>query len=89
MKKMMIIILSDEDAEAALSRLIEAGFRATRIASTGGFLRRGNTTLLVGTEAERIDEALDLIREACAEPEKPGQRRATVFVLDVAHYEQV
>lgn len=87
--KLIVAILNDQDTEAVLQVLMEKEFRATRIASTGGFLRRGNTTLLIGTEAERIPAAIDLIREASHTPEDPSQRRATIFVLDVARYEQL
>ena len=67
--KLIIAILSDADAEEVLRALIEQGFRATRIASTGGFLRRGNTTLLIGLESDRTDAAIELIRNACREPD--------------------
>lgn len=87
--KLILAILSDHDAEAVLQVLMQQGFRATRIASTGGFLRRGNTTLLIGADAERVSQGIALIRDACQEPEDPNQRRATVFVLDVARYEQL
>jgi uncharacterized protein YaaQ len=87
--KLMIVILSDVDAEATLRNLIEREFRVTRIASTGGFLRRGNTTLMIGTSEDQVDGALEVIRQSCAEPESPGQRRATVFVLDVARFEKL
>lgn len=87
--KMLIAILSDEDAEQVLNGLVEDEFRATRISSTGAFLRRGNTTLLVGLEDERVDRAIELIRLHSLAPEHAGQRRATVFVLDVARYFQI
>ncbi len=87
--KLMLAILNDADAETALRQLIEAQFRVTRLASTGGFLRQGNTTFLMGMEAERIDAALDVLRRACISPVQPGQRRATVFVLDVDRFEQL
>ena len=87
--KLIIAILNDADAEEVLRALIEQGFRATRIASTGGFLRRGNTTLLIGLESDRTDAAIELIRNACREPEERGQRRATVFVLSVGRFEQL
>jgi len=87
--KMMFVILNDQDAEAVLRALVEQDFRATRIASTGAFLRRGNTTLLIGLEEEKVDEAVEIIRDRSAEPEEPGQRRATVFVLPVSKYEQL
>ncbi len=86
---MMLVIINDQDAESVLRALVEQDFRATRIASTGAFLRRGNTTLLIGLEEEKVDEAVEIIRDRSAEPEEPGQRRATVFVLPVSKYEQL
>jgi len=87
--KLMMVILNDSDADDVISRLIESEYRVTRIASTGGFLRRGNTTLFVGTESDTIEGALEIIKQASADPSQPGQRRATVFVLDVDHYTQL
>jgi len=87
--KLLIAILNDVDAEGVLRALVEQGFRATRIASTGGFLRRGNTTLLIGLESDRVNSAMELIREACGAPAESSQRRATVFVVDVARFEQL
>jgi len=86
--KLLIVILQDGDAGAVTERLIAEGYRVTRIASTGGFLRRGNVTLLIGAEAAEVDGVIDLLRQTCAPPE-PGQHRATVFVVEAAHFEQV
>ena len=86
--KLIILILDDEIAEEALRDLIEREFRVTRVASTGGFLRRGNTTLLIGTQDDLVDDALEVIRSLPRDPEQ-DQRRATVFVLDVEHFEQL
>ncbi len=86
--KLLIVILQDGDAGAVTERLIAAGYRVTRIASTGGFLRRGNVTLLIGAEAAEVDGVIDLLRQTCAPPE-PGRHRATVFVVEAAHFEQV
>lgn len=88
MMKLLIVILQDGDAGAVMERLIAESYRVTRIASTGGFLRRGNVTLLIGAEATEVDGVIDLIRQTCAPPE-PGQHRATVFVVEAAHFEQV
>jgi uncharacterized protein YaaQ len=60
--------------------LVEAGFRVTRIASTGGFLRHGNVTLLIGVEEEEIQRVCDIIEENCEAPE-PGRHKATLFIL--------
>ncbi len=89
MMKLIIAILHHTDGEEALRALVEAGFGVTRIASSGGFLRRGNATLLIGVEAERVPAAVQLIREHTAPPVDPGLKRATVFVLSVERYEQV
>jgi len=87
--KLMILILNDADAESVLRKLIEAGYRATRISTTGGFLRRGNTTLLMGMEESKVEGALDIIRANTKPPEDAGLHRATVFVLNLPRYEQV
>lgn len=86
--KLIILILDDEVAEEALRDLIEREFRVTRVASTGGFLRRGNTTLLIGTQDDLVDDALEVIRSIRRDHEKE-QHRATVFVLDMERFEQL
>ena len=53
--KLIIAIVQDEDANRLVSSLMEAGFGATKLATTGGFLRAGNTTLLIGVEDERLE----------------------------------
>jgi uncharacterized protein YaaQ len=60
--KLVIAIVQNDDAEQVVAALREAGFASTKTATTGGFLRQGNTTLLVGTEAERVPAALALIQ---------------------------
>ncbi len=88
MKKLVIAIVKDVDAPAIMEALISRDFRVTRIASTGGFLRRGNVTLLIGTEEERVDELLKVISKASAEP-PPGQHRAVIFVIPMEQFIQV
>jgi uncharacterized protein YaaQ len=87
--KLLIVILNDPDAEAVLQALLEAEYRVTRVASTGGFLRRGNTTLMIGTKEELIDRALEIIRSNTTGGGKIGENRATVFVLPVHRFEQL
>ena len=86
--KLILTIVNDQDAEAVLSELIDNEFRVTRIASTGGFLRRGNTTLLIGVEDEKVDQAIEVIRNATPPGDEHSIFKATVFVLPVAHFEQ-
>ena len=87
--RLIIAILRDADGEDVLQALINANFRVTRIASTGGFLRRGNSTLLIGVEKERVETAVQLVREHSAPAIDPGLKRATVFVLKVDQFEQL
>lgn len=87
--KMMIVILDDIDADVALRELLESEFRVTRVASTGSFLKRGNTTLLLGTDDERVDDAITIIRQSREADAREDRQRATVFVLDLAHFEQL
>ncbi|MDN5351213.1 MAG: hypothetical protein PWQ12_129 [Clostridiales bacterium] len=63
MMKLIIAIVHDEDAGALVKQLTESEFGVTKLASTGGFLKSGNTTLLIGTPKERVDAALAIIEE--------------------------
>ncbi len=87
--RLIIAILRDAAGEEVLKALLEAEFRVTRIASTGGFMRRGNTTLLIGVEKERVKTAVRLIRDHSAPAIDPSLKRATVFVIKVDQFEQI
>jgi uncharacterized protein YaaQ len=84
--KLIISILRDIDHDAVSQALTSAGFRVTMIASTGGFWRRGNTTLLIGCEDEQVDHATELIRQNVSPAAEPGTRHATMFVLKVDQF---
>ena len=63
--KMIVAIIQDSDLGALLKLLTKNNFSATKLASTGGFLKTGNTTLLIGVEDERLDSALHCIEATC------------------------
>ncbi len=63
--KLIVAIIQAYDADRLLRVVTSAGFRATKIVSTGGFLRMGNATILMGVENERVRECLDLVRANC------------------------
>ena len=86
--KLIIAIVRDVDAGPVIEKLVTRGHRVTRVASTGGFLRRGNVTLLIGAEEQHVETVIDTLRDTCSPPE-PGQHRATLFVVDASHFEQV
>jgi uncharacterized protein YaaQ len=63
--KLIVAIVQDYDCDRLLRAIAGAGFRATRIASTGGFLRTGNTTVLMGVADDQVAPCVRLIRGAC------------------------
>lgn len=63
--KLIIAIVQDEDASRLISQLMNDGFGVTKLATTGGFLRAGNTTLLVGVDDDKFDGAMAVIEKVC------------------------
>ena len=63
--KLIVAIVQDEDATRLIGNLMSDGFRVTKLATTGGFLRSGNTTLLVGVEDDKLQNAMDIIEKVC------------------------
>ena len=63
--KLVMSIVQNDDAGRLVDALTQAGYRATTIATTGGFLRQGNATIFVGTEDECVPDVLRLIHENC------------------------
>ena len=63
--KLVVIIAADSDADRLMKALIEQGYPATKISSTGGFLHRGNATILSGIEAKEVDGVLAMVKSKC------------------------
>lgn len=89
MMKLIIAIVHHTDGEEILQALTQAGLHVTRIASGGGFLRRGNATLLIGVASDQVTTATQLIKKHSPAPLDPGLKRASVFVLSTDRYEQI
>jgi uncharacterized protein YaaQ len=96
MKKLVIAVIQNEVADVVVDALLEADFRTTRLASTGGFLRRGNTTLMIGAEEDQVNLVLDLIKQSARSGmtqhesgEGAPASAATVFVLDLEEYQRL
>lgn len=90
---LVLTILQNEDADAVTRALVAAGYRVTRMATAGGFLRRGNVTLLIGVEEKQMDELMRIIESNCRARQQPGAVEAgmptygaTVFVLEVSRF---
>lgn len=89
MNKLIIAIIRDDDNERVSARLTAEDFRVTQIASTGGFLRSGRSTLLIGLEEEKVARALQILRENCTTGKEGKEKKAIVFVLNVQDYIQL
>lgn len=63
--KLILAVIQKEDEDALFDALEQANFGATRIGSSGGFLRASNVTLMIAIEDERVERLLGLMREHC------------------------
>ncbi len=84
--KLMIAIVNDSDYDKIAHQLTEEQYRVTCIASTGGLFRRGSTTLLMGLEEEKINRAVEIIKEYSTTADGPGSHKAAIFVLNIKEY---
>jgi uncharacterized protein YaaQ len=63
--KLVVAIVHNEDAGALVDALLEREHRATRLHSSGGFLKQSNSTVIVGIEDDKVDEILGIVRATC------------------------
>lgn len=63
--KLIFAIVQDEDSSRLVTSLMKNGFGVTKLATTGGFLRAGNTTLLVGVDDDKLRAVMDIIEQVC------------------------
>ncbi|MBO8178303.1 cyclic-di-AMP receptor [Aeribacillus pallidus] len=68
--KLILAVVQDQDSNRLLQALVENNFKATKLASTGGFLKSGNTTFIIGTEDIRVERALQIIKDNCQSREQ-------------------
>lgn len=86
--KLIIAILQDSDTDKVTQALTTENYRITRIASTGGWLRKGVVTLLIGLEDDRVESAIQIMR-ANTTQSNGEEARATLFVVPVENYTQI
>jgi uncharacterized protein YaaQ len=60
--KLIMAIISGDDSSKVSRALTKSNFSVTKLATTGGFLMAGNTTFLVGTDDEKVDEVIEILR---------------------------
>ncbi|MCL4543116.1 MAG: cyclic-di-AMP receptor [Chloroflexi bacterium] len=94
--KLVTVIAQQDDVASLIDALRQADFRLTRLETAGGFLRRGNATVLVGVDSDQVDEVLRIVRETCqSRTVTTGGDRAvrtgaaTVMVLNVGRFERL
>lgn len=87
--KLIVAIVQDQFVAKVSRSLMEKKIRVTKLASSGGFLNSGNTTLLIGTEENDIDDLIEIIRENCktvrvnSGGEEVFVGGANLFILDM------
>lgn len=68
--KLIMAVIQDKDSNRLINALGEEDFKTTKLASTGGFLKEGNTTLMIGCEDEEVDKVLEIIEDNCSQREQ-------------------
>lgn len=84
--KLIVAIVQDHAASRAVDELTSRGFGATRINTAGGFLKRGNATILTGVADEQANDVIQILRDVCRRPEtaeNASNASGVVFVLPI------
>ncbi len=68
--KLVVAIINSDDVNAVMSNLTKEGYSATKLNTSGGFLRAGNITLLIGVEAKKVDDVVNIIGEHSSQRKK-------------------
>jgi uncharacterized protein YaaQ len=90
--KLIIAIVNDEFSNKVIKVLMKNKVRITKLSSTGGFLKAGNTTLLIGAEDDNIESVVEMIKNECRSTKvKEGNQELTVsganlFIMDIDQY---
>ena len=100
--KLIVAIIQIDDVASVIRHLAKSGFSSTKLTSTGGFLKEGNVTIIIGVEKERLEEAIEIISKyshsrvkSVTAPSFSDMRDsitdvtvggATVFVLDCEQF---
>lgn len=90
--KLIIAIVNDEFSAKVIKSLMKNKIRTTKLSSTGGFLKAGNTTLLIGAEDDQIEDVVDMIKKQCKSTKvQEGDQEvvvsgANLFIMDIDQY---
>lgn len=88
--KLIVVIMEDDLSHILSKELLEIKISSTKLSSTGGFLKKGNTTMLIGTDVEKEQSILDLIKKVCDENdiESDNESKANIFVMDLEDFKK-
>lgn len=89
--KLLVTIIDDELTYDLMQELSQQKIRSTKLSSTGGFLKKGNTTLLIGVPNEDEKKAMDIIRkisEAKGRSQNSERANANIFVIHLEDYKR-
>jgi uncharacterized protein YaaQ len=89
--KLILAVVQDMDADAAIEALTEGQHRVTRIASTGGFFRQGNSTLLCAVDNKQVEPVITILRKICQQRTRvvPVSLDPSEAVLSAGTYTEV
>ena len=81
--KLILAIVSNDDAAAVNRSLTKERFQVTKLSTTGGFLKAGNTTLMIGTDDDKVDHVIELI---ASQSSRRTQLVPSATTMDVGMY---
>ncbi len=91
--KLIIAIVQDDFINKVSKALMDNKIKTTKLSSTGGFLKSGNTTLLIGVDDEEVNQAIELIKNTCITTKVKLEENknvtvggANLFVVDIDQY---
>ena len=93
--KLIIAIVQDDFATKVIKSLMAKKYRTTKLSSTGGFLKVGNTTLLIGVENNKVDEVIKTIEDECKsgkitkDKDEVTVGGANLFILDMYDFKKI
>ena len=90
--KLILAVVPEEISNGILDVLIDAHYSATLISTTGGLLRKGNATLMLGVQAAKTEDAIQQIERFCADTLAKmniADPSANIFVVDIERFENI
>jgi uncharacterized protein YaaQ len=86
--KLIIAIVQDEDSIDVIEALTENDYRVTKLATTGGFLKSGNTTLIVGIKQDKVQYVIDIIKKICKKRKEVSVTSTTLTSNEIGYMQQ-